>query len=69
MLHEVVYTRNEETDEAKARCFQSLSLLEERMDLLCEFTDLILAVNPNIGEQRHAQSVTGRIQVLTLTHR
>lgn len=65
MFPEVAYTRAEETDEAKARWFQSLSL-EQRMEMLCEFTDLILAVNPNIGEQRHAQSVTGRIQVLTL---
>ena len=54
----------EETIEAKARWFQSLSLTE-RMDLLCWFTDLILSANPRIVEQKDAQPVTGRIRVLT----
>jgi len=34
----------EETPEAKALWFQSLTLAE-RMDLLCWFTDMILSVN------------------------
>ena len=37
----------EETIEAKALWFQSLSFTE-RMDLLCWFTDLILLTNPRI---------------------
>lgn len=53
----------EETPEAKARWFRSLSL-EERMDLLCTFTDLILDANPGIAERKHAQPASGRVRVL-----
>jgi hypothetical protein len=53
---------NEETIEAKARWFQSLSL-ERRMDILCEFTDLILELNPNIVEQKYAEPVNRSFQV------
>ena len=61
---EVSHSRQQESPVAKARWFQSLSLAE-RMDLLCFFTDLILANNPNIVEQRYAQSSTGRVLVLS----
>ncbi|HDL17423.1 MAG TPA: hypothetical protein ENH29_00040 [Bacteroidetes bacterium] len=54
----------DETIEAKARWFQSLSL-EERMYLLCYFTDLILAVNPGIVEEKYTQQASGRICVLS----
>lgn len=54
----------EETLEAKGKWFQSLSL-EERMELLCEFTDLILSVNPEIVEQKDAEQIAGRILVLS----
>lgn len=57
---------NEETIEAKARWFQSLSL-SERMDLLCFFTDLILQNNPDIVEKKDAKPVEGRILVLSKT--
>jgi hypothetical protein len=53
----------EETPEAKARWFGSLSV-EERMDLLCEFTDLALDAQPSLVNHRHAQSTSGRIRVL-----
>ena len=50
--------------EAKARWFQSLSLAE-RMDMLCWFTDLMLAANPKIVERQHDQPLAGRIRVIT----
>lgn len=56
----------EETMEAKARWFQSLSL-QERMDMLCFFTDLILSNNPKIAEQKDAKPVAGRVIVLSKT--
>lgn len=62
----ISHDRNEETQAAKARWFQSLSLTE-RADLLCQFTDMILSANPNIVEQKDAQSIKGRILVLTET--
>jgi hypothetical protein len=60
----ISHDREEETIEAKVRWFQSLSLVE-RMDLLCACTELILAGNPKIVEQRDAQPVAGRIRVLS----
>lgn len=54
----------EETPEAKARWFQSLSL-SERMDLLCVFTDLVLENNPLIVKRKDAKPIVGRIRVLS----
>lgn len=61
----ISHDRQQETPEAKARWFQSLSM-EERMDILCELTDLALAVNPSLQERKHAEPVAGRIQVLPM---
>lgn len=54
MLHTISHNRSDESIEAKARWFQALSL-QDRMDMLCFFTDLILDNNPNIMEKKHAQ--------------
>ena len=59
----ISHSRLDETPEAKARWFQSLSL-EERMDLFCQFTDMILQNNPKIAEKRHVNSITGRVRIL-----
>ena len=64
MSKAISHDRQEETAEAKARWFQSLSL-SERMDMLCFFTDLILANNPKVVEQKDAQPVAGHIRVLS----
>lgn len=55
----------EETPEAKARWFQSLTL-EERMDLLVEYTNLILSINPEVAKHRHDRSRDEGFQVLEL---
>ena len=62
----VSHDRTEETPEAKARWFQALTL-DDRMALLCEFTDLALNRNPGLGRDRHAQSIAGRVRVLERT--
>jgi hypothetical protein len=62
----VSHSRTEETPEAKARWFHSLAL-EERMDLLCMFTDMILSANPGILESKDVKPVAGRIRVLSRT--
>lgn len=54
----------EETPEAKAHWFQSLTL-KERMEMLCAFTDMILSVNPRIVEKKHVKPVKGRILILS----
>ena len=68
MCEKIGHDWNEETIEAKTRWFQSLSMAD-RMELFCSFTDLALAVNPNIQDQKHVESVTGRIQVLSTLQR
>ena len=60
----ISHDRYEESPAAKARWFQSLTF-EERMDLLCEFTDLILAVNPKIAESKNVTSTSGRVRFLS----
>jgi len=60
----ISHDRQEETIEAKARWFQSLSLAE-RMEIFCAYTDLILSVNPKIVEQKDAQPIAGRVRVLS----
>jgi len=66
MLSFVSHDRENETLEAKARWFQSLSL-EEREEMLCAFTDMILEINPKILEQKNAQPSHGRVQILSRT--
>ena len=63
MKKEVSHSFEDESMEAKARWFRSLSI-PERMDMLCFFTDLILENNPDIIEKRDVKSFTGRVQVL-----
>lgn len=60
----VSHDRVEESQEAKARWFQSLTLTE-RMDLLCSFYDLFMSANPHILDRKDAESIKGRILVLT----
>ena len=68
MDESISHNRQDETVEAKARWFQSLTL-GRRMELLCAFTDLILAVNPGIVEQRRAEPTAGRVRVLSADRR
>ncbi len=64
MEKRISHSRSDETPEAKARWFQSLSLTE-RMEMLCNFTDMILQNNPNIINHKNVKQITGRIRVLT----
>jgi hypothetical protein len=61
----VSHDRREETPEAKALWFQSLSV-EDRMDLLCELTNMVLEVNPAVLERKkNARPSSGRVRVLS----
>ncbi len=61
----ISHDRSEETPEAKARWFQSLSM-EERMRVFSEMTNLILACNPGIIGKKDARPIPGRVRVLEL---
>lgn len=63
MVPRISHNRQDESPEAKARWFQSLSL-QERMDLLCVFTDLILQNNPAIMELKNAEPASGSVRIL-----
>ena len=60
----ISHDRQDETPEAKARWFQSLEMAE-RMQLLCELTDIAVSVNPSLMEKKHAEPAPGRIQVVS----
>jgi len=64
MDKKISHNLNDETPEAKARWFQSLSI-NERIELLNEYTDMILEINPKIPEQNRAQPVKGRIRIVS----
>jgi hypothetical protein len=61
----ISHDRQEESPEAKARWFQSLSPTEH-MELFCLFIDLAMAANPKIAERKDAQPIAGRVRVLDL---
>ena len=54
----------EETPEAKARWFRSLRMAD-RIQVLCDLTDLALSVNPSLPEKKRAEPTPGRIQVIS----
>lgn len=64
MERTITHERSEETAEAKARWFQSLTL-SERMEILCAYYELFLSANPRIIDRKDAQPVKGRVLVLS----
>jgi len=68
MYPRVSHDRKDESLEAKARWFQSLSPAD-RMEVFCSFTDLALTLNPSLarkGIDRDAQQTEGRVRVIRL---
>lgn len=66
MTGSVSHDITDESLEAKARWFQSLSL-EERMDVFVAFTNLILENNPEIVKNKLLPPPSDRIQVISLS--
>ena len=63
---EISHNWQEESIEAKALWFQNLRL-EERMEMLCTFTEFLMLVNPDILEQKNAEPFEGSVCVLSAT--
>lgn len=61
----ISHDRAEESLQAKVRWFQSLTV-QEGMELLCKMTDLALALNPDLPDQKDAEPVPGRVCVVEL---
>ncbi len=66
MNSKISHDRSDETIEAKVKWFRSLSL-PERMDMLCNFTDIALEINPQLQDKKYAQQIERRIQILSAT--
>ncbi len=58
------HDRSDESIEAKVKWFRTLDL-SERMEMLCEYTDLALELNPKLPEKKYAQQTKGRVQILS----
>jgi len=65
MIPSISHDRSDESHEAKAAWFQSLTV-EERMELFCELTELALTARPELLHAKPAVQVAGRVQVLEL---
>ena len=64
MTGSVSHDIRDESLEAKALWFQSLSL-EERMQVFVSFTNLILENNPDIVKQKYVRPASERIRVIS----
>jgi hypothetical protein len=64
MEMQISHSRSQESPEAKARWFQSLTV-EERAEMLESFVEMILEANPKILESKVAKPVEGRIRVVS----
>lgn len=66
MTGSISHDRNDESSDAKARWFRSLSL-EERMDVFVAFTNLILENNPDIVKKKNVRPTSDRVRVVSKT--
>jgi hypothetical protein len=64
MIQSVSHSFEDESMAAKAKWFRMLSI-EDRMNMLIEFTNLIVEINPEVAKKKHARPASGRIRVLS----
>jgi hypothetical protein len=64
MTGSVSHDMRDESLEAKARWFQSLSV-EERMDVFVAFTNLILENNPEVVKRKYVRPASERVRVIS----
>lgn len=63
MLTSISHDRADESMEAKARWFQTLSI-EERLEFLCELVDMALEVRPQLAEPADATFAEGSLRIV-----
>ena len=64
MNHSVSYDFKDESFEAKARWFQSLSI-DERMPIFCELIDLLFENNPDLVRAKDIRPIPGVVRVFS----
>jgi hypothetical protein len=65
-MKEISHNINDESIEAKTLWFHSLPI-SERMEMLCNFTDLALELNPDLAGKKDAQPTKRRVRILSKT--
>lgn len=63
MEPKVSHLWSDESLEAKARWFGTLSD-SERIEVFCEFIELLLELNPNLAEASHAEPTGRSVQII-----
>jgi hypothetical protein len=65
-MKQISHDIHDESIEAKVLWFRSLPI-SERMEMLCNFTDLALELNPDLAGKKDAQPTKGHIRILSET--
>jgi hypothetical protein len=65
-MKKISHNRNEEAIEAKVQWFRGLPI-SERMEMLCNFTDLALELNPDLTGNKDAQPIKRRVRIISET--
>jgi hypothetical protein len=65
-MKQISHNINDESIEAKVLWFRTLPI-SERMEMLCNFTDLALELNPDLAGKKDAQSTKRRVHILSET--
>jgi hypothetical protein len=65
-MKQISHDIDDESMEAKVLWFRTLPI-SERMDILCNYTDLALELNPDLAGKKDAQSTKRRVRILSKT--
>lgn len=65
MRPEISHDWADESPEAKARWFQSLTV-KERLEIFCELAELALSINPDLPKRKPIPRAPGGVMVLSL---
>ena len=65
-MKQISHNINDESIESKVLWFRALPI-SERMDMLCNFTDLALELNPDLAGKKDAQPTKRRVRILSET--
>jgi hypothetical protein len=63
-MKKISHDMADESIEAKVRWFRALPM-SERMEIFCNYTDLALEINPDLAGKKDAQSIKGRVRILS----
>ena len=65
-MKQISHNIDDESIEAKVLWFRTLPI-SERMEMLCNFTDLALELNPDLAGKKDDQPTKRRVRILSKT--